>query len=141
MAVTLASVRDQVELFLTDSSNLIWSTAVLDEAIRAALVDLSKVYGEDQTLKDLDAALTTTFEDQDVYVLVYGAVAYSLMFRSVGRYEEATPEPKIVPLFATMANDYMATFYGLLKRVNLRLKQLSDESPWAGWTWEETGGF
>ena len=141
MAHTLASIRDQVEINLADSTNLIWSTAVIDEAIRAALLDLSKVYGKDLTLKDLDAALTTTFEDIDAYVLVVGAAAYALMFRTVGRFEESTPEPKIVPMYANMAKSHMGTFYAMLKVTNLRLKQVNSNTPWAGWEWEEEGGF
>lgn len=141
MAHTLANIRDRVEINLVDSSNLIWSTAVIDEAIRAALLDLSRVYGSVQTLKDLDAALLTTFEDIDAYVLIIGAAAYALMFRTVGRFEESTPEPKIVPSFADLANAQMGIFYAMLKKTNLRLKQLSTESPWAGWTWEERGKF
>ena len=141
MAHTLASIRDRVEINLADSSNLIWSTAIVDEGIRAALLDLSKVYGEDLTLKDLDAALTTTFEDVDAYVLIVGAAAYALMFRTVGRFEESTPEPKIVPMYADMANTHMSTFYAMLKVTNLRLKQVNSNTPWSGWTWEEDGGF
>ncbi len=49
MAHTLASVRDQLENRLADSTNLIFSTAVLDESIRAALNEISNAYGTAQT--------------------------------------------------------------------------------------------
>ena len=84
MPPTLSSIRDQVEINLMDTSNLIWSTTILDEALRAALLDLGRVYGEELTLKDLDSATTTNVADEDLYVLVKGAVAHALIFRSVG---------------------------------------------------------
>ena len=141
MAHTLSSIRDQVEINLLDTANLIWSTTVLDEAIRAALHDLSRIYGEALTLTGLDAAASTTFADQDAYVLVRGAVAYALIFRAVGRYEEATPEPNFAPSFAINAQETMAEFRALLTQADLRLKQHSTDLPYSGWTWEENGGF
>ncbi len=141
MAHTLSTVRDQVETNLLDSTNLIWSTTILDEAIRAALVELSRIYGEELTLEGLDAAIETTFADLDVYVLIRGAVAYALTFRVVGRYEEATPEPKLAPNFATQAEETFTEFRTMLTLTDLRLKQHSAESPFSGWLWEENEGF
>jgi len=141
MAHTLASVRDQVELNLIDSTNLIWSTTILDEAIRASLMSLSHIYGEQVYLKDLDSALTTTFADLDVYVIIRGAVAYALTFRAVGRYEEATPEPKLTPSFAINAQQTMKEFRALLAQTDLRLKQESSDEPYSEWNWEESESF
>jgi hypothetical protein len=110
MAHTLASVRDQVEINLMDSTNLIWSTTILDEAIRASLADISRAYDTALFLKDLDGAAATTVDDLDIYVLVKGAVAHALVFRVVGRYEEATPEPNITPELASLAEKRMQEF-------------------------------
>jgi hypothetical protein len=44
MPATLSSFRDRVEVALMDTSNEIWSTTVLEEAIRQALAEYSKVY-------------------------------------------------------------------------------------------------
>ena len=141
MAHSLSSVRDQVEINLMDTSNLIWSTTVIDEALRAALLDLSRVYGHALTLSGLDEATETTFDDQDVYVLIKGAVAHALVFRAVGRYEEATPEPKLIPHLATQATAATQEFRSLLSFVDLRLKQKSSDSPISSWGWEERSGF
>jgi hypothetical protein len=58
-------------------------------------------------LKALDGAPATTVDDLDIYVLVKGAVAHALVFRVVGRYEEATPEPNITPELASLAEKRM----------------------------------
>jgi hypothetical protein len=43
MTATLATLRDRVELILADSGNAIWSTDDIDEGIRQALHEYSKV--------------------------------------------------------------------------------------------------
>lgn len=141
MPPTLSSIRDQVEINLMDTSNLIWSTTILDEALRAALLDLGRVYGEELTLKDLDSATTTNVADEDLYVLVKGAVAHALIFRSVGRFEEDTPEPRILPHLATHAQNAASEFRAMLNFVDLRLKQLSKSAPHSAWDWVDKGGF
>jgi hypothetical protein len=40
---TLAELRDRVEVTLSDATNTIWSTDVLDEAIQSALDEYSQV--------------------------------------------------------------------------------------------------
>ena len=43
MAITLASLRDRVEQILMDSGNAIWATGDIDEALRQALAEYSKI--------------------------------------------------------------------------------------------------
>ena len=43
MATTLATLRDRVEAALQDDTNAIWATADIDEAIRQALAEFSRV--------------------------------------------------------------------------------------------------
>ena len=43
MATTLAILRDRVEAALQDTENTIWSTDDIDESIRQALAEFSKV--------------------------------------------------------------------------------------------------
>jgi len=67
MATTLALLRDRVEQILADSGNAIWSTDDVDEAIRRALHEYSKVrpYQKIGTLtltsdgRELDASTLT----------------------------------------------------------------------------------
>ena len=137
MAYTLSDLRDKVELHLLDATNLIWSTSIIDEAIRAALADLSHVYGQVLTLNGLDGALENNFDDLDAYVIIQGAVGYALTFRVVGRYEEATPEPALVPSVAAQAEKSMVEFRAMLKISDQRLKQTTSNDPHAPWAWTE----
>jgi hypothetical protein len=43
MSATLATLRDRVEQILMDSGNAIWATGDIDEAIRQALAEYSKI--------------------------------------------------------------------------------------------------
>ncbi len=137
MPPTLASTRNLIQLHLMDLSNLIWSETTLDEAVRSALADLSRIYGEPLTLSGLDAETITTFDDLDLHPLIEGAVAYALKFRVTGRFEEATPEPGIASQLAEWAVQAMESFQSSLIRIQLRRFQSSDSIPHAGWDWDE----
>ena len=141
MSITLSSVKASVTQHLSDSSGLIWSALLVEEAIHAALIDLSRVYGTAQTLKDLDAATETTFDKQDLYVLIQGALAYALVFRVVRRFEESTPEPKLTPAFGLYAQEAMQEFRAQLTDTRHRLHQTSANPAWLIWPWPEKGGF
>lgn len=132
MSITLASVLDQIEVQLSDTTNLIWSTTTLTEAVRSALAKLSGVYGLSLTLKDLDSAANTTFGDEDLQTLVTGSVAFALRYHLVRRFEEASPEdlPEDLALWSVK---YMQSFEGALTLVRLRLFQQSTTPPYAGW--------
>ena len=143
MAITLTTIRAQVETQLMDVANLTWSDDTINEAIRQTLADLSRIYGELQTLDLLDGATETTFDDLDQQPLVLGAVAHALTFRVIGRFEEATPEPKLAAQLADFSQLLMEEFHAHLTQTQLRKFQESTSSPYpsSGWFWEEGKGF
>ena len=107
---TLATFKAQVERNLMDTTNLVWPAAIIEEAIRASLSEISRAYDEVLTINQLDGQITTTVETLDFYLLVKGAVAFALLFRTVGRFEEASPEPTLAPALATVAEQRMKEF-------------------------------
>lgn len=141
MAQTLATLRDAVEINLSDQTNLIFSTTVLDEAIRAALRELSRTYGSALLLNGLDGATVTTTDDIDDHVLIIGSVAHALTFRAVGRFEEAIPNTVLPEKLAAFASKCMHEFQSLLTQVQIRRFQESSDTPYSAWTWEEGTGF
>ncbi len=141
MAITLTTIRAQVETQLMDVANLTWSDDTINEAIRQALADLSRIYGELQTLDLLDGATETTFDDLDQQPLVLGAVAYSLTYRVIGRFEEATPEPKLAAQLADFAQSLMSEFQGQLVQTQLRRFQESTYPIYDQWHWNEGANF
>jgi methyltransferase-like protein len=141
MAATLATVRDQLEYRLSDATNLIFSTAVLDEAIRAALNEVSNAYGEAVTLNGLDAAAATTFDDIDLNTLIVGAMAYACRFRLIGKFEEASPVREHPDDLANWATEFMNHFLALTTQIRLRKFQEATTGPHSAWDWEEGDDF
>ena len=141
MTITLSTLRDWVELALGDTTNLIWSTETLEQAIRAALAALSGAYGATLTLNGLDAATTTTLEEGDVQTLVLGATAYALASRVAERFEEASPVREDIDALVKNRDQTMAEFQDQLEQVRLRKIQEAEEVPYAAWDWEEGEGF
>jgi len=141
MAHTLASVRDQLENRLEDSTNLVFSTAILDEAIRAALNDLSAAYGSALTLNGLDGAAATNFADVDLNTLLVGAMGYSCHFRQIGKFEEASPVREHPEELANWASRFMDDFVNLVYQIKLRKFQESTTSPISAWEWDEGDDF
>lgn len=168
MPPTLQSVRTQVETNLMDSTHLIWSTTLIDEALRAALADLSIARSQVLKLKDLDSAQATTVNDLDLYLLVKGAAAHALIFRVVGRFEEATPEPNLTPALAQFAESAMKAFKAelvgatlsgnhvldvelakqayqstleSLEAARVQPMQESTDEPYSPWAWKERNNF
>ena len=141
MSINLTTVRDQVEMRLQDAANLIFSTDTIDEALRAALGELSDAYGAAVTLKDLDGALETTFDDLDTHTLLVGAATYCLRFRLVGKYEEASPIREHPEDLARWATDLMEEFQALLTHVRLRRFHQAADHPYSQWEWEEGSNF
>ena len=141
MAATLATARAQVEERLIDPTNLIYATATLDEALKAALGEISNAYGSAVALKDLDGAAATTFDDEDLIALITGAAAYALRFRTIEKYEEASPTREDLDEIARIAAVTMEEFQGLLTHIRLRRFQESLENPYTSWDWDEGDSF
>jgi len=141
MSITLSAIRDQVETRLSDSSNLIFATSTLDEAIRAALSEIATAYGSDLTLEDLDSATATTMEDQDQNALITGAVAFALRFRLIGKFEEAFPDRNNPENLASAATAVMNHFQSMLIQIRLRRFQSASDHPYTAWDWDEGSDF
>lgn len=141
MPITLATFRDQLELRLADTTNLIYATASLDEAIRAALGDLSSAYGSAVQLENLDGAADSTFDEVDLHPLLVGATAYALRFRLYERIEDAVPNQESPEDLARWATDTMNEFQALLTHVRLRRFYESIDPPYSQWEWDESSEF
>jgi len=137
MSATLSTIRDLVEIHLSDSCNLVYSTDMLDEAIRSSLSDLSETVGCSLTITGLDEAEETTLPEEDEHVLIVGAVAYALTFRASGRFEDAVPDQTLPEALAEWATAHMARFKKLLAGVKVRTHQETDQAPYSEWEWDE----
>jgi hypothetical protein len=141
MSITLTTVRNQIEIQLSDSSNTIWSEVTLDQAIRSALAELSQIYGSTLFLEGLDGAATTTIEAGDVHVLVMGAVAFALSFRISQRYEEASPVREDIEDLVKAKDKVQELYQDQIYQIKLRKFQESTDHPHTQWEWDEGTEF
>ena len=141
MAATLTTAKAQLEEQLSDLTNLVWSGSALEEALRASLAELSRVYGSSLTLNGLDGASASTFDDADTHVLINGGLAYAIRFRVMGQFEEASPEDLQPEKMAAWATETMQQFQSDLTMVKLRKFQESLDHPYTAWAWEEGEDF
>ncbi len=138
MPLTLTDLRTHIAARLSDPSNLIYSLTLLDESIRAALYDISRVSGAVLTLSGLDEAAETTLPPEDEHALIAGAVAYALTFHSSGRFDDAVPNQNLPDDLAGWAEQQMKHFQTLLAGIKARIHQNSSEVPYSQWEWDES---
>ncbi len=152
MSFTLTLARTAVKEHLVDHNNLTWSNNAIDEALRSALREISRICGQSLTLEGLDGAAATTLDPLDDQILVDGAVAYALTQRASRRFEEASPEKELPPDFAAYATARMQVFHSQLTILDLRVRaaaaqqrledlQKSTDTPYDQWEWDEGSLF
>ena len=141
MSATLSKTIQQIERRLGDTTSLIWTSAEIEEGIRAALLELSSCYGSAVTLKDLDSASITSYEAADQNVLVVGAFSYCLSFRLVKKQDEHPPTREDPDSLIKLANKEYQKFQAMLVQVKLRLFSESADAPYSPWEWDEGSDF
>jgi hypothetical protein len=138
MPLTLTDIRTHLATRLSDPSNLIYSLNLLDESIRSALADISRVSGAALTLTDLDGALETTLPPEDEHALITGAVAYALIYHASGRFDDAVPDQDLPIEISEWAEKQMSHFLSLLSGIKKRIHQTSEDIPYSQWDWDES---
>ncbi len=82
---TLAQLSSRVLVQLSDSSQKIYTTAAVTEAIRQAVNEYGAATGTAVTVKDLDTAVATTLPVLYEGLIVLGAVAFAIGTRAIER--------------------------------------------------------
>ncbi len=138
MADTLASLTDDVELYLADKSNKSWGTDTLELCIRLALEDIVNAAGVTYTIDDLDAATATTLPDRHIPALILGAAAYAAKTRAVDRLEKVSlaEGPGGVTL-GDWGNWQMILFQKRLEEIRAQGIHGSTSAPHTAADWEE----
>jgi len=127
VALTLATAKTSIEIHLQDISNLIFSETTLEEAVRSALRALNRIREDTLTISGLDGAASTTVTATDEQAIIEGGVAYALMFRAVGLFEEPSPDEDLPKEFSDLAQQRMNDFQSLLISLELGVPVSSDD--------------
>lgn len=141
MSMTLTGMRARVRQTLADGGALIWQDTALDEGIRRALEDLSRVYGASLTLAGLDGALITTLPERDGGILCGGAAGYAAHGRAVSRVEMNPEGGMAAAAMNRWAEEQLRRFGEALEQIRRQLLQSSAEAPYAAWAFPLPGSY
>lgn len=142
MSATLTTLRDRVEAFLQDGTNLIFETGTLDEALRLALSDYSLTLGTVQTISGLDGAAVTSVPALHESVLVIGAAGYAVVSRAIRRAESYQAHQELPKPVLTWGQARLDQFSRLLEQIRLGTFRVSTVTPWVatGWKMDDWDG-
>jgi len=142
MSSTLASLRDRVEAYLQDSTNLVFDVNTLEECIRLAMADYSMSTGVAHTLAGLDGAAATTLPAIHDSVIVIGSAGYTITSRAIKRAESYQMSQKVPKEVTEWGWERLNQFSRLLEKVRLGTFRVSTAQPWAaaGWLMDQWDG-
>lgn len=133
----LADLRTRIETQYMDTNNLVLDDATLDEGIRSALGEISRVYGSALTIEGLDAALETTLAALDIPCLLTGATAYGLNFLLQNHFNNFSSSLGANSALVTAAQKMRVRFRTMLEELRLDDLQRSQTYPHSDWIWQE----
>jgi hypothetical protein len=136
--LTLDGFIVRLRAFLVDSGEVSYLDAALEEALRQAIGDLGRSYGEFVTIEDLDAADETTVADVDEALVVRGAAGYAARMRAVDRAESANLDQSMPGSLLEWSKNTLYYFDQALRLVKQRRLQNSTSNPASQWTWDES---
>ncbi len=136
--VTLATIRSRVAVGLGDEGRAVWDDDALDEAIRRAVSDLGRYYGEPPLLSGLDSASLTTLQKEDETALVTGAEFFAAFARIVDRLETPNFNEEASMRFLDWTATAGKRYAGLLGLIRLGRLQQSQNAPHAALEWNES---
>lgn len=141
MIITLSSLRDQLALRLSDQNHLVYDADTLNDALRSALAELSRVNGADLFISGLDGSLETTLPESFAHPLLVGAVAFALRFRAAGQFEPVALDSDLPAALFMAAQEQMDAFHKALENIRKLGLQMSSDSPYGQWEWDEGKDF
>ncbi len=109
----------------------------LEEAVRSALGDISRVYESPHTLEGLDGALETTLPERDIPVLMTGASGYVLTILLQYCFSHYTPSLVDDANLMKAEHHMNARFKTLLTELRMDDFQRSQACPHIDWEWHD----
>jgi hypothetical protein len=131
----LITFENRVNVLLHDTTQLNFSTELVDEAVRLALADYSRVSGMAETISGLDNAAVTTVPADDEGIIVLGAAGYTACSKAADRKESFNLNQEIPQGLLKVGAGFMERFKALLNTVRTHNQWSAAETPWgAGFT-------
>lgn len=134
----LEVMRGRLATSLADDATLIYTQAILDEAIRRALSDIAEVYGFELFLEGLDEADETNLDDADLNCLLVGASGYAVNTMLASRFNHHTPSIQADVNVMMRGASLLKDFERMLEDLRVDDLQTSDSPPYSKFEWDES---
>ena len=114
MTLALADFRTAILALLDDPGLARYTNALVDEALRWAIVEYAAAGNANYDIKDLDGAVTTTLPAADSVNVEVGAAGYCALIRSISRTETINLNQAVADNLRKTADRYLTEFYRVL---------------------------
>jgi hypothetical protein len=133
----LVDFETRIEVFLRDTTNLVFTAAQIDEALSLALAEYNLTLKGTLVIEGLDGVATaTTLPAGHRAMLRMGAVGYAVTSRAEERSEAYNLEQAVLSTMRTFGENRLANFQRWLEQVRVR-GLLAGAHPWdADHPWE-----
>ena len=134
---SLAELRQRVAVSLADDATLIFTEAILNEAIHRALDEISRVLDRPLAIAGLNGAEETTLEDAYFNCLLIGASGYAVHTIMVSRFAHYTPSIQGDVNVMMRSTSLVKDFWMMLDELRVNELHLADEPPHQALGWAE----
>ena len=114
MTLALADFRTAILALLDDPGLARYTNALVDEALRWAIVEYAAAGNANYDIKDLDGAVTTTLPAADSVNVEVGTAGYCALIRSISRTETINLNQAVADNLRKTADRYLTEFYRVL---------------------------
>lgn len=134
MTIDLATLENRVSVLLTDLTHLNYSSDLIHESIRVALVEYQKASGSLETILGLDGAGQTTLPEMDSGLIVLGAAGYTASLKTIDRMQQFNLEDQTPEAVLQLGHRLLTRFDRLLGSVRANRMRAGIVQPWGeGW--------
>lgn len=126
----LTEIENRVTILLRDTTRLDFPPELVEECIRLALAEYSRVSGTVETLSGLDGAAETSLPGEDAGLIVLGAAGYAACSKAADRKESFNLNQQIPEGLLKVGAGFMERYKALLNTVRTHRQWISAEVPW-----------
>jgi hypothetical protein len=130
-------LRARLQVVMVDLNAKSWSTDMLNESLRLALMDIGFVAGPELFIEGLDGQAATTLSAQDRGTLLIGASAYAALARALDTAEKNSAGPSAPASLKDYAKTQMDLFTKKLEQIRQRYFHTTTAAPHQSMIWTE----
>ena len=134
MTIDLTTLESRVNVLLTDLTHLYYSSELIREGIRMALLEYGRASGTQDTIAGLDEAGQTTLPEMDGGLIVLGAAGYTAACKTIDRKQQFNLDDQTPEAVQQLGQRLLMRFDRLLGTVRVNRMRTGQIQVWGeGW--------